>query len=422
MTAAPSVLVFDVNETLIDIESIAPVFERIFGDPAAMREWFNQLVLYSMTATLSGHYVDFFTLGQGILRMLATTRGVEIADADVDVLKHAMLTMPAHPDVQDGLTALRDNGFRLVTLTNSPPNPDGPSPLEHAGLGHLFRATAQRRELPSVQARAGGVLARVRAARRIPGGLHDGGRPRLGHHRRPVRRIQRRIDHPARQRGIAASGLAGADGRRDRSARFGGKTHKSGGPDVYPVDNISNEHRRSHVHRSHHDLDSSRRRRLTDRTADPGARRRRPDRSVLPRALDPTRQGDLRVAGRAERRPRIHEAIAQLREYFAGERQEFDLPINPLGSERARHVWQLLAEIPYGQTTTYGALADKVGSGVDARDIGGFVGANPLSIFVPCHRVVGSNGKLTGYAGGLDRKRYLLELENAIPAPPPALW
>jgi len=138
MTAAPSVLVFDVNETLIDIESIAPVFERILGDPTAMREWFNQLVMYSMTATLSAHYVDFFTLGQGILRMLATTRGLEIAEADVDALKHAMLTMPAHPDVEDGLTALRDNGFRLVTLTNSPPNPDGPSPLEHAGLGHLF--------------------------------------------------------------------------------------------------------------------------------------------------------------------------------------------------------------------------------------------------------------------------------------------
>jgi methylated-DNA-[protein]-cysteine S-methyltransferase len=116
------------------------------------------------------------------------------------------------------------------------------------------------------------------------------------------------------------------------------------------------------------------------------------------------------------------EAIAQLREYFAGEREEFDLPLNPLGSERSRRLWQLLAEIPYGHTTTYGELADKVGSGVDARDIGGFVGANPLSIFIPCHRVVGSNGKLTGYAGGLDRKRYLLELENAIPAPPPALW
>jgi 2-haloacid dehalogenase len=138
MTLAPSVLVLDVNETLIDIESIAPVFERILGDSAAMREWFNQLVMYSMTTTLSGHYVDFFTLGQGVLRMLATVRGVQISEAQVDALRHAMLTMPAHPDVEDGLTTLRDNGFRLVALTNSPPNPDGPSPLEHAGLGHLF--------------------------------------------------------------------------------------------------------------------------------------------------------------------------------------------------------------------------------------------------------------------------------------------
>jgi 2-haloacid dehalogenase len=138
MNPTPSVLVFDVNETLIDIESIAPVFERIFGDPTAMREWFGQLVMYSMAATLSGHYVEFFTLGQGVFRMLATTRGLDITDNDVDALKHAMLTMPPHPDVEGGLTALRDNGFRLVTLTNSPPNPDGPSPLEHAGLGHLF--------------------------------------------------------------------------------------------------------------------------------------------------------------------------------------------------------------------------------------------------------------------------------------------
>ncbi len=132
------VLVFDVNETLIDIGSIAPVFERIFGDPETMRGWFAQLLAYSMTVTASGHYVDFFTLGQAVLRMLATTRGVDISDDDEDALKHAMLTMPAHPDVAEGLTILRDRGFRLVTLTNSPPNPFGPSPIEHAGLGHLF--------------------------------------------------------------------------------------------------------------------------------------------------------------------------------------------------------------------------------------------------------------------------------------------
>lgn len=141
MTAAPSVLVFDVNETLIDIESLTPLFERIFGDPQAMREWFNQLVLYSMTATLSGRYVDYFSLGQGVLQMLATTHRLAITDDDVQSLKHAMLVMPAHPDVEAGLTMLRDNGFRLLTLTNSPPNPDGPSPLEHAGLAHFFEKT-----------------------------------------------------------------------------------------------------------------------------------------------------------------------------------------------------------------------------------------------------------------------------------------
>jgi 2-haloacid dehalogenase len=138
MAPAPSVLVFDVNETLIDIESIAPVFARIFGDPLVMREWFGQLLMYSMAATLAGHYVDFFTLGQGVLRMVADTHRVEIADDDVQALKQAMLTMPAHPDVEDGLVILRDNGFRLVTLTNSPPDPDRPSPLENAGLSHLF--------------------------------------------------------------------------------------------------------------------------------------------------------------------------------------------------------------------------------------------------------------------------------------------
>jgi methylated-DNA-[protein]-cysteine S-methyltransferase len=116
------------------------------------------------------------------------------------------------------------------------------------------------------------------------------------------------------------------------------------------------------------------------------------------------------------------EAVIQLREYFAGERQDFDLPLNPRGSDTARQVWQLLAEIPYGQTTTYGELARKVGADIDPRDIGGFVGDNPLSILIACHRVVGSTGKLTGYAGGLDRKRYLLELENAIPASPQTLW
>ena len=138
MTAAPSVLVFDVNETLIDIDAMAPLFEQIFGDARTMREWFGQLVMYSMTTALSGCYVDFFTLGQGMLRMLGEIHGTPICDGDLDRIKQAMLTMPAHPDVADGLTMLRNNGFRLVTLTNSPPNPSGASPLESAGLGGYF--------------------------------------------------------------------------------------------------------------------------------------------------------------------------------------------------------------------------------------------------------------------------------------------
>ncbi len=138
MTAAPAVLVFDVNETLIDIEAMVPLFERIFGDAGVMREWFAALVTYAMTTTLAGRYIDYFTLGQGLLPMLADIHGVDITDHDVQSLKLGMLTMPAHPDVEDGLTALRDKGFRLVTLTNSPPNPDGPTALEHAGLAHFF--------------------------------------------------------------------------------------------------------------------------------------------------------------------------------------------------------------------------------------------------------------------------------------------
>jgi 2-haloacid dehalogenase len=138
MATAPSVLVFDVNETLIDIDSMTPLFTRIFGDARALREWFAQLVVYSMTATLAERYTDFFTLGQAVLQMLADVHDVTVTDDDLHSVKHGMLTMPAHPDVKDGLTALRDNGFRLVTLTNSPPSSDGPTPLEHAGLAHFF--------------------------------------------------------------------------------------------------------------------------------------------------------------------------------------------------------------------------------------------------------------------------------------------
>jgi 2-haloacid dehalogenase len=138
MTDRPSVLVFDVNETLIDIGSLEPHFGRMFGDRRVLREWFGQLVMYSMTVTLAGNYIDFFSLGQAVLRMTADVHGVRIGDDDLAELARGMRTMPAHPDVADGLATLSEMGYRLVTLTNSPPNPAGPTPLEHAGLAHYF--------------------------------------------------------------------------------------------------------------------------------------------------------------------------------------------------------------------------------------------------------------------------------------------
>lgn len=136
--ATPSVLVFDVNETLLDIESIAPLFGELFGDERMLREWFAQLVMYSMSITLAGNYVTFPVLGQGVLRMLGDIHQVNVTENDAERLKTALLTMPAHPDAADGLAALRDNGFRLVTLSNSPPNPDGPTALQHSGLAGFF--------------------------------------------------------------------------------------------------------------------------------------------------------------------------------------------------------------------------------------------------------------------------------------------
>jgi len=138
MPTAPSVLVFDVNETLLDIDSLAPLFEQLFGDPRVLREWFAQLVMYSMTATLAESYVNFAALARGVLRMLGDVYRIDVADEDVERLTKGLLTMPAHPDAADGLAALRDNGFRLATLTNSPPNPDGPTALESSGLAGFF--------------------------------------------------------------------------------------------------------------------------------------------------------------------------------------------------------------------------------------------------------------------------------------------
>ena len=106
------------------------------------------------------------------------------------------------------------------------------------------------------------------------------------------------------------------------------------------------------------------------------------------------------------------ETKRQLTEYFAGTRREFDVPLLPQGTEFQRKVWTELQNIPYGATLSYGALAQKVGSPNASRAVGLANGRNPISIIVPCHRVVGANGKLTGYGGGLPRKAALLALEE----------
>ena len=108
----------------------------------------------------------------------------------------------------------------------------------------------------------------------------------------------------------------------------------------------------------------------------------------------------------------IAEAAAQLTAYLAGDRADFDLPTTLHGDERQHRVWKLLTTIPYGDTVTYGELAAALADGTTAQEVGQAVGRNPLSIVVPCHRVIGSNGQLTGYAGGLKRKQFLLELEE----------
>ncbi|MEV5342343.1 methylated-DNA--[protein]-cysteine S-methyltransferase [Streptomyces sp. NPDC052676] len=120
----------------------------------------------------------------------------------------------------------------------------------------------------------------------------------------------------------------------------------------------------------------------------------------------------------------FREAAAQLAAYFAGELKEFDLPLRAHGTPFRERVWEALDTIPYGATTTYGEIAARIGASRAAvRAVGGAIGANPLLIVRPCHRVIGATGALTGYAGGLDRKVWLLTMERggsavAAPAPP----
>lgn len=110
--------------------------------------------------------------------------------------------------------------------------------------------------------------------------------------------------------------------------------------------------------------------------------------------------------------PFLAATVEQLGEYFAGSRQTFDIPLAPVGNDFQHRVWAALATIPFGELRSYGDLAEMLGDRSMAQAVGSANGRNPISIIVPCHRVVGADGSLVGYAGGLERKEFLLELEN----------
>lgn len=140
MTTRPArnrILVFDVNETLLDIEALHPFFARAFGEPRVMRQWFGELILYSQALTLSGEYTAFGTLALAVLRMIAQLRHVTLTDADIDEFAATMRALPAHPDAPPALQKLADAGFRMVTLTNSTEQA-GRSLLDQAGLSPYF--------------------------------------------------------------------------------------------------------------------------------------------------------------------------------------------------------------------------------------------------------------------------------------------
>jgi methylated-DNA-[protein]-cysteine S-methyltransferase len=125
-----------------------------------------------------------------------------------------------------------------------------------------------------------------------------------------------------------------------------------------------------------------------------------------------SKEGPPRGDGSAAAARIVSAARRQLAEYFAGQRQRFELPLAPEGTAFRRAVWQGLLQIPFGQTASYGAIARRIGRPRAVRAVGGATGKNPISIIVPCHRVIGSSGALTGFGGGLPKKRRLLALEG----------
>ena len=135
--ATPPLIVFDVNETLLDLQTMEPVFERIFGEKTAMRLWFANFIMYSAALTVAGRYVPFTDIGSAVMKMLADTRGIRIGDADKKELFEKFSTMPPHPEVPGALQKLRAAGFRLFTLTDNLPEVQTRQ-LESGGIVDFF--------------------------------------------------------------------------------------------------------------------------------------------------------------------------------------------------------------------------------------------------------------------------------------------
>jgi 2-haloacid dehalogenase len=148
-------IVFDVNETLLDLETMAPTFERIFDDKSAMRLWFANFIMYSAALTVAGQYVPFTDIGAAVMKMLANTHGIKIKDTDRQELTEKFSTMPAHPEVPAALRKLRASGFRLFTLTDNLLEIQSRQ-LEHAGIVGLFErrfsADGVKRHKPAPEA------------------------------------------------------------------------------------------------------------------------------------------------------------------------------------------------------------------------------------------------------------------------------
>ena len=152
--AALPLVVFDVNETLLDLRTMEPIFERVFGDKGAMRLWFADLILYSAALTVAGSYVPFTEIGSAVLKMLADSQDVKIGDADKEELTERFSTMPPYPDVPPALRKLSDHGFRLFTLTDNLLEVQTRQ-LEHGGISDFFErrfsADAVKHHKPSPQ-------------------------------------------------------------------------------------------------------------------------------------------------------------------------------------------------------------------------------------------------------------------------------